>query len=252
MVYSFVKKLVYKADPDILVFTGDVFVAGLTKLPVKRFVRFVERFRIPWAITFGNHDREAKYSMDKLSEIFEDTKYCLFKKGNVQNRYGNYYYNVEFEDGGKFQLIFMDSGEDNFSVESVSFYENCVQSSKVLNNGQALNNFVFFHIPTIETRLAAQEYNLNPEMGTGVLLESVCIQENDVGFFDKAVELGATKALIYGHDHINNAKIKYQGIDLCYGLKTGARPYCNKDMLGGTLYTINSDSTYQFEDIYMK
>ena len=57
-------------------------------------------------------------------------------------------------------------------------------------------------------------------------------------YFNKALELGSTKAFIFGHDHINNLVLNYKGINLCYGLKSGRTSYYNNEMLGGNLYTI--------------
>ena len=249
--FEIIEKLVSSEKPDLIVITGDIVVSGSNKKDVDKLFKFMEQLQIPWAPVFGNHDDEGEYSLDELSIKYESAKYSLFKKGNVIDRHGNYYYNLVFDDENMFQLIFMDSAEYGFSEDSKRFYEETILKSKEINNGVALNNFLFCHIPLKEMTTAVELYKTEKLIGVGEVREKVCIQEEDVEFFNLMKKYNTTKAMIFGHDHINNAKIMYEGIELCYGMKSSTASYNDEDFVGGTVYIINSDGTYGYRDIIL-
>ena len=83
----------------------------------------------------------------------------------------------------------------------------------------------------------------------GKIRETLCLQETNVGFFDAVVNLGKTKAMMFGHDHVNNLKVSYMGVDFCYGLKSSTSSYNNARLVGGTLYSISSNGTYNYQDV---
>ena len=71
--------------------------------------------------------------------------------------------------------------------------------------------------------------------------------------FDTAVELNSTKAMFYGHDHLNNVSLEYKGIRLTYGLSIDYLAYQGieneTDQRGGTLITLKPDNTFEIEQI---
>ncbi len=251
IVYSMIKRAIYMAEPDLVVITGDIFSNGCSKNSVAQFLSFMEAFKLPWACVLGNHDDETPFTLAELSQKIEDAAYSLFKTGNLTDLYGNYQYTVQFADGNLFQFLFMDSRSDGFTAESVSFYEQTVLASGAPNDGKPLNNFLFHHIPLPEIDLAVEAYGEDERIGKGELGEEPSEQENLVGFFDKVLELGATKALIYGHDHLNNAVIRYRGVDFCYGMKTGPSSYNAFDLLGGMVYTLRSNGEYLIDNLFV-
>lgn len=249
LTFEIIKKLVYNEKPDLIVITGDIIVSKGTDADVKKLFEFMKDLQIPWAAVFGNHDDEGYYNLDDLSDLYEHAEFSLFKKGDVIDRHGNYFYNVIFKDQNIFQLIFMDSAQSGFSEDSKRFYKDTIESSKSVYNVNILNNFLFCHIPLKEMRTAVELYKEDKTIGIGEIRETVCIQEDDVNFFDLMLEMNATKAMIFGHDHVNNAKIKYKGIELCYGLKSSTASYNDEKFVGGTVYIINSDGSYGYKDI---
>ena len=248
--YSVMKRLIYSTDPDLIVFSGDMFSNGCSLKNVNEFVKFVEKFELPWTCVMGNHDDETPLTLLELSTKLQNAKNSLFKTGNVPEMYGNYHYNVEFLDNQKFQFIFMDSRIYGFTKDSVDYYENVISNTKNQNNGKIVNNFLFYHIPLKEMNLAINEYTNNKSIGKGEILEPVCYQETEVNFFEKVLQLNATKAMIFGHDHINNAIIKYKNIDFCYGTKTGVSSYNKISMVGGVVYNLNSNGSYSSNIVY--
>lgn len=249
--FSVMKQTVYETEPDLIVLTGDLFRGGCSEKNVRQLITFMDKLGLPWAAVLGNHDYETPYSLQQLSSILETGERSLFQTGNVPNMYGNYAYDLSFQDGNLFQLIFMDSRSAGFTQDSVAFYESTVTASKARTpGGEPLDNFLFYHIPLTEENAAIQAWQSGAASGFGILREPACVQETDVGFFDKVLELNATKAMMFGHDHVNNAVIHYQGVDFCYGTKTGTTSYNDMDLLGGTLYTLNSSGAYTIEHVY--
>ena len=70
--------------------------------------------------------------------------------------------------------------------------------------------------------------------------------------FDVITELGSTKHILCGHDHINNFIIRYKGVKFIYGLKTGNGCYWNPSLNGGTVFRITengvTDVRHQYVD----
>ncbi len=246
-----VRTMVEKTSPDLIVFTGDTLNDLSDEKMLCDFINFMDGFGIPWATVMGNHDYEADVSVERQCELYEQSQHCIFRKGNIARSNGNYYYNVKKDGETVFSLIFMDSGEEGFFAEHVTWYEQTLQQIQAENGGRSVPSLVFYHIPTVESALAAQLYENAPSIGSGELRESVCEQEHDVGFFDKVKELQSTKALIYGHDHVNNAFISYEGILLCYGLKTGENSYNDDDLQGGNLITLQKDGDFLIDRVYI-
>lgn len=245
------KKAIDKAKPDMLVLTGDNVNNDSKKKQVEMLSDFLDSFEIPWALVMGNHDYYSRLSMDEQCEIYENAKYSLFKKGDVENSYGNYAYTVKLNGSASYALIFMDSGITGFEQKHVTWYARTVSTLQMDGTGNKIKSGVFFHIPTQETVLAYEKYLEDKTLGDGVKNEEFCVQETNVGLYAKAKEFGSTNAFIYGHDHINNLVLDYNGIKLCYGLKCGKNSYYQADMLGGNLYTIKKDGSLKVDRIYV-
>lgn len=246
MVFSIIKARIMESKPDLIVITGDVFSNHCDKKDVETLCSFLARFEIPWTVVLGNHDDETPYSLEELSEILENSEGSLFKRGNLSDKYGNYYYYISFPDGRTEQLIFMDSRSAGFTEESVEFYEKAVLDSTRFDIDQPTENLLFYHIPVPELADAVSAYNSDSSIGSGSIGEPICTQDTSVNFFDKVIELGRTRAMIFGHDHCNNAIINYKGIDFCYGTKTGIAGGHNFK-LGGNLFTLSSSGNYIIE-----
>ena len=65
MALDAVTKIINRTSPDLIVFTGDIIFPFLPKAgtmnnkkQAERFIRFIDRFKIPYTLVFGNHDCE--------------------------------------------------------------------------------------------------------------------------------------------------------------------------------------------------
>ncbi len=98
-------------------------------------------------------------------------------------------------------------------------------------------------ITDIDADLWIGEY---ADKAEGVIHETPCPGAVDNHFTDKMLELGSTKNVIFGHDHVCNASINYEGIQLTYSLKLGYGCYYEDGLMGGTTLTISSDGSAQY------
>ena len=66
-------------------------------------------------------------------------------------------------------------------------------------------------------------------------------------FVEKMLELGSTKAIFVGHDHINTFCVNYQGIYLCYGINSTNRVYFDNSLMGGQVISMDSSNNITIE-----
>ncbi len=246
-VFGAIKTTIEKAKPDIIMITGDVFMNGSKRHTIKKYIELLDSFEIPWAPVLGNHDYYISITLDELSERFESSEYCLFKKGTVQESYGNYYYNIVRNGEIAYSLVFMDNG-NGFRSEHIDWYVDTIgQISDCA--GEIVPSWTAFHIPTVETLYAYYDAIDEGASILGEKTEGVSFTWNDANFFWFAKELGSAKAFMYGHDHKNTFICDYQGIKFCYGIKTGNAAYHDKNIQGGRVYSLKADNTFEIEDI---
>lgn len=257
---ALITKLVEEQKPDLITLTGDNAWSTMAYI---RLVEFFEQLQIPWAPIMGNHDGQGCMSEFWAAELLSNAEYCLFQFGPEDMGYGNYIINIK-ENGKIIHTLFMTdthskaeytledgsviSGYDHLWYNQIRWYKWAVNGIKDIE-GDVVESTVFMHIPVVEYEdayLAAwDEENqvFRPEYAKtsyGVNREGVSPAPVNNHFFDTCKELGSTKNIICGHDHVNNTSILYEGIRLTYALKAGAGCYYDPELTGGTTVTINS------------
>lgn len=245
------------ADIDLIVITGDLFtMAG--KGTVRRMINFFNSYKIPWTLTFGNHDEQCYFSVDWLTNEFNNAgQYCYFKDIQDDDITGNSNFAINLTSGGNVvqQVIVMDSnryvygeytGYDYFKKDQIEWY-------KRLTDAYPVPSLMFYHIPLPEINDAWAKRNSDPtgeqfEYVTGKKDEKSCPPDYNSGFFDVIKERGLTKGMFFGHDHLNDFVVKYEGVYFGYGIKSTDRVYYDESMLGGRVITIKPGNTLEFQD----
>lgn len=240
MAYPTVKKLVEENKPDLIVLTGDNVSNGANYGVVMAMIELFDSFEIPWALVLGNHDHSDYVTEEEMSLMFENSKYGIYQTGSITNKHGNYYYNLSLNGEIVRTLIFMDDSDYAINEEQIEWYKNTVNMISE-KEGKVVPSFVFFHIPTQETAIALSMYEQDSSIGSGFAYKDDTMVDADAGFFDAVKQLGSTEAIFYGHNHFSNAIIKYEGVLLCYGMKSAYTVDYNVDRVGGNLITITSD-----------
>ncbi len=281
-------ELVRKADPDLIILTGDViFPVPAQSYSVNNLVPFVQlcylmnEIGVPWTVVFGNHDTEpgSRYGADKLREVMFYQKWepgYEALDGNMQTLlyadvqphcFGRYQQVIRLcnANGELQRLLFcLDSNDyvngnpleyDCIHEDQVAWYRETVEAASA-EVGHTVPSFAFFHIPIPEYDEAYQALQAGSPDAVylfGTNGEKISSPPRDSGLFDVMLELGSTQAVFVGHDHINNTAIRYKGIDLVYSKSIDYIAYPGiadrHSQRGGTLITVYADNRYTIEQV---
>ena len=250
---------------------------------IKAFANLMENLGVYWDVTFGNHDAEAYSYFDReaVAKFYEneDYKYCLFQAGPESvDGYGNHTIEVKNSKGIITQAIILIDSQayvedniiesikgtyDNIHPNQVKWYESEIirmnnENRKINKNAEVVKSMAFFHIPLVEMDDAWNEFKNNGYKNTdnfkytdgliGELGRQVCCGYGEDDMFEKMLELGSTKAMFNGHDHVNNTTFEYKGIIFSYGYSIDYFAYSGIDKLGSqrgcTMITCKPDSSF--------
>lgn len=255
------KRLVKKVQPDLITVTGDIVCTDSTVFAVKRITDLMNSFGIPWAPVFGNHDAEGNCDANYLADIMLQSPYCLFKKGDPAMGCGNYIINICEGDKVVNSLIMMDTHRSHLNETQIEWYKWAAKGIQSVT-GEQTETTVFYHIPNAQYQYA-YDAAWDSETGTwidgfaasGECNEKICCPRDadgnpvDNGFFAAVKEIGTTKNIFCGHEHLNNFSILYEGVRMTYTLKVGMASGFKAGFNGGTKIVI-SDSGVSFEHLY--
>ncbi|KAK5960145.1 phosphoprotein phosphatase PWA37_002639 [Arxiozyma heterogenica] len=262
---NFINTVLDIEKPQLVVFTGDQ-IMGQESLQdsettlLKAISPVIER-KIPWALTWGNHDDEGSLSRWQLSELVVRLPYTIFQFSGFDTKdntfgVGNYIKQIKQKndsaDGDGLPLItlyFLDSHKYSKSSKLSpgydwikekqwnhikKVYENNLKSDilKVPNH----LSMAFFHIPLPE--YLNQKSKKNPDSVNeivGTFKEGVTAPKYNSGGL-MALDSMEVQVTSCGHDHCNDYCLKddstpNHNIWLCYGGSAGERAYAG---YGGT------------------
>lgn len=244
------KKLIKKVQPDLIIVGGDTVCTMWNDICTEQFCKFMDKFGIPWAPVFGNHDYEGRADKAKLAEIYEKSEYCLFKCGpEGMNGMGNYIVNITRNNVPVYSLFMLDDGQyrivdgkitdGGVGKNQIEWYKWAVDGIN-RTSGKAVPNMAFMHVPLPEYKNVGDDFEMG-QRGE----DTYCAVVND-GFFDVFKANGGTQ-LFAAHDHNNNFVYDYQGVKLCYITKSSYNCYFDSKALGGTLLTFDKDNNVKTE-----
>ena len=278
-----VNYLVETSKPDLITISGDLAWAGQYQ-SYEDFADWMDGYGIPWAPVFGNHDDQDGYeAVGKAADILLARKHCLLERGDPALGCGNYVIGIEEEGRLVHGIIMMDSHANKLWVdgegrqhdayaelypEQFPWYREQVEA---LKEKGARETSLIMHIPiyTYHDAIDAAikegvdpksvpfhngeqvgSWNEGYEDSFGVYYEGICSYPVDNGFFEEILAGGTTKTVICGHDHVNTFGVRYKGVLLAYGLKTGWGSYHNGLINGGSILTIDSDGKLDMEHCF--
>lgn len=287
-----VAAMVTAEAPDLVIVTGDIAFAipgtGTinNRYAHEMFIHLMETLGVYWTVTFGNHDNEPFNLLDRraVAELYAnpELEYCLFSHSpeNVSGE-GNHVINVKNSEGEITQSFFMIDTHAYIHmdligglVDTLMWNYDCVKPDQadwyeeMINYYQPKSSLMFFHIPLGAVKQAYDEYVANGETENvkwhggydGEVDEVVYssrieaeLSENE-RLFDRAVALGNTKGMFFGHDHLNNFVLEYKGILFSYGYSIDYSAY-DGDLefrglqRGCTVLTIAPDGSFDADDI---
>lgn len=143
----------------------------------------------------------------------------------------------------------------NVDLINSSQWEN---KNELLDTHSVVKSLAFWHVPNTEYLDAWNEYveagykdTENVKYYYGVVGESgkmvySGVYEDEI--FETMQDLGSTKGIFVGHDHLNNFSIEYKGIRLTYGFSIDYLAYSGISKLGSqrgcTMITVKPDGTF--------
>ncbi|HEX73472.1 MAG TPA: twin-arginine translocation signal domain-containing protein [Candidatus Hydrogenedentes bacterium] len=233
-------RLVEINAPDMIAVTGDLWhdnPKGRGEEYMRYAIDKLEALGMPWFFTWGNHDLLDDY--DKGHEAFTHAKHSLYR-GAAGN--GNYLVRCVNSAGAPvWDFICLNTTRLGVHEEQKQWLRELRRAREGMNAIPPA--FAVFHIPI-------KQYDdiWEQKIASGVKLEKVCLEEEDGTALGILKELGTVRAVICGHDHVNDYSGICEGIDLIYGRATGYGGYGEREVpKGAKMYAINAETgTYSW------
>lgn len=219
-------------QPDFVIFTGDVVTTDPLVEGWDRLSAPVIAAKIPWSITFGNHDEEQNLSKEAIFEYLQLLPYFIGQKGEVSG-VGNFTLTVKDSKTGlkdKAVMYLIDSHSythnpklgsyDWIKFDQIDWYRKQSETFTQKNGGVPLPSVAFFHIPLLEYNEIAEDKQTLGYKGEGIASSKV-----NSGLFASFIENKDVMGVFVGHDHENNYIGINKGIALGYGQATGYDAY---------------------------
>ena len=276
--------------PDLVVYTGDqikgygVTYRGKGKelenavaATIKKLLEPVTKRNIPFAVTFGNHDKQVGISnKDQFEHIYKSLPNCIGEQAEGIDGGGTCCIPIKSSDGsGKdaFCLYLFDSGTDAkgggyepFDTKIIEWYKKTRDALKE-KNGDYVPSIVFQHIPLCEYYNVLKQvkkshkgairafrthkneyYVLGDTCKEGdMLLEPPSIPNKNTGEFDAVSEKGDVMAVFVGHDHKNSFVGRYKNVDLGFTQSSGFHVYGNRTKRGVRIIMLDEDKPGEYQ-----
>lgn len=259
---TIIDRVIKEKSPDLVVITGDVCLGSEALLGVDALAKVFEENKTYWAVVLGNHDAEDPNgpTREELIRYYENKPYSLTREGAIAEGEGNYMINHITSKGVTHTLVFIDSGAyateevcnaygydyidgyDFVKPEQMEWYRDTLLEIKENNGGVMPESTMFMHIPVVEHyEVSADDFNY------GHKLEPSCPSKINSGLFDFAKELGSTKTMVCGHDHVNNYAVMHEGIKLMYSQSSSFGSYSARENTFAILVK-EKDPTFMYAD----
>lgn len=231
-----IKEVLSAEHPDLVIMTGDVIYGKPAEESLRTVLNTISEFKIPFAVTFGNHDDEQGLTRNELLNIISSYKYNLSITEKDIKGNSNYILPVKSVDGLQTSaLIYCFDSNSYSSLEGIKGYDYIhhdqiqwyIEKSKYYiqnNNGKPVHSLAFFHIPLPEFHEAVSDEN---SIMIGTRMEKACSPVLNSGLFSAMREMGDVKGVFVGHDHDNDYAVNWKGILLAYGRYTGGNTVYN-------------------------
>lgn len=284
-------ELISRVKPDLITVSGDISWGANHFEAYRCFAELMETHGIPWAPVWGNHDNEGGPDViEEIVQLYSNYSTFLYERGDKKLGNGNYVITIMEEDRCVEALFMMDTHSDNDIVlldrncvpktygsyasltpEQLDWYRDQVQ---LLSERGCRDSSLIVHIPLYGYReafyAATEEAFREPgkvsladsyrgigwkdeykATSFGVNREGIASSNYNDGVLPVLVELGHTKHVIAGHEHVNNFSILFNGVRLTYATKIGSGCYWDADLNGGTVLTVTENGVQNLHHVYV-
>ena len=275
-----------EAKPDMVVFSGDQIWgrrnfkgnANEVERVLRELTEPVSKRNIPFAVCFGNHDRQVGLSNEEQFEIYKKFPCFIGETTPDTDGVGNFCYEIKDGEEIKYLLYLIDShsnlsiGYDNVHENQIEWYRK-TRDAYEEKTGSPIPSVVIQHIPVCEvfellTRVKrtkrgavrgfrthdGEYFVLNRERvnKTGFMKESPADPQENSGEFDALCEKGEVKGLYFGHDHNNSFNGDINGIDVGYTQGAGFNVYGPGKDRGTRVIDLFTDGALETFDLRYK
>lgn len=218
--------------PDFVIYTGDLIFGKPAKESLLKALEPVITRKIPFAVTWGNHDDEQGMSRQELFDLIKDIPNNL--TSTVQGITGvtNFVLPVKSADGKKESAVLYVFDSNSYStlpkkvvdgygwiaLDQIDWYTKTSKELTAKNGGQPLPSLAFFHIPLPEYHEAVLD---EKAYLVGTRKEVACAPKINTGLGASMLQAGDVMGVFVGHDHVNDYVVNWRGILLGYGRYTG-------------------------------
>ena len=276
-----------REKPDLAVFTGDQLQGYAREFnrgdPLPKVRKLIDAVLepvvsrdIPFAVTFGNHDRQCRVPNCAQMELYKAYPQCVWGEPCGAADRGTYSFTLYSGNTGRgvFNIYMIDSngltphnGYAPVNKRQIQWFRRERERLCCLH-GRYLPSFVFQHIPVPEIfdglvrcrrgdkgavpafRTHAGQYYRLPrecEARGEFMLESPGPPDENCGEFDALCEKGDIKGLFFGHDHSNSFTTTVRGVMLGYTQGAGFNVYGPHTNRGVRVFKLHEASPESFE-----
>ena len=217
--------------PDLVIHTGDVVFGKPAEQSVREILAPIAERKIPFAVTFGNHDEEYDRTRAQMLDIVRSIPYNINTKIDGIHGESNAILTLSSHKSGKICRVFylFDSnaysqidgikGYDHIRFDQIAWYRKESEKFTRSNEGKPIPSFAFFHIPLLEHKRALQDDFYSETWGTkGELVASANVSS---GLFTSMKEMDDIEAIFVGHDHDNDCATLWNRLFFVFGRFSG-------------------------------
>lgn len=236
-------------QPDLVVFTGDIVYAAPADKGLNEVLKQVSRHKIPFVVTYGNHDDEFGLSREQLHDATKAIPYNITPDYRLNP---DFVLPIHSSDGvgkEKALLYCLDSnaytempeakGYAWLSFDQIGWYLKKSAEFTARNNQTPLPALAFFHIPLPEYSEAAASESA---VLFGSRMEKSCPPKLNSGMFTAMKQGGDVMGVFVGHDHDNDYATLWKGIVLAYGRYSGGNTVYNNLSNGARVIVLDEGS----------
>jgi 3',5'-cyclic AMP phosphodiesterase CpdA len=218
--------------PDFVIYTGDIIFGKPAKESLLKALEPLITRKIPFAVTWGNHDDEQGMSRQELFDLIKDIPNNLTSTVQGVTGVTNFVLPVKSADGKKESAVLYVFDSNSYStlpkkvvdgygwiaLDQIDWYTKTSKEFTAKNGGQPLPSLAFFHIPLPEYHEAVLD---EKAYLVGTRKEVACAPKINTGLGASMLQAGDVMGVFVGHDHVNDYVVNWRGILLGYGRYTG-------------------------------
>lgn len=217
--------------PDLVIHTGDVIYGKPAEESIREIFAPISARKIPFAVTFGNHDEEfgrtraqmldivrsIPYNINtKIADIHGETNAVITLVSSATDKISRVFYLFDSNAYSKIEGI---KGYDHIRFDQIAWYRKKSEAFTRMNGGKPIPSFAFFHIPLLEHKRAIQDDHYSETWGIkGELVASANVSS---GLFVSMKEMKDVDAIFVGHDHDNDCATLWNGMFFIFGRFSG-------------------------------